>query len=296
MKLGIFTHYVPGTVDETARRIQAYGFEAVQLNLEFRDWRFADDSSSAACRAVRDTFRGHGLEIAAIAAYVNPVAVDPARRQANHARLRAVIERAHELGSPYVVTETGSYHPDDDWAPHPDNLLPRAFLDLRDAAAALAEAARAAGAVLLLEPSVGNIVDTPAKAQALMEEIASPALGLVADAANYLEAGNLARGAEVQRDMFARTAAYLRLAHAKDVRVVDGERRERHHHMGDPALWGGLEYPSVGLGDLDHDLYLSLLQAHAPGVPLIVEHLDEADIPRAKAFLDARLAEPPKAA
>ena len=89
---------------------------------------------------------------------------------------------------------------------------------------------------------------------------------------------------------------YLRLAHAKDVRVVDGERRERHHHMGDPALWGGLEYPSVGLGDLDHDLYLSLLQAHASGVPLILEHLDEADIPRAKAFLDARLAEPPKAA
>jgi sugar phosphate isomerase/epimerase len=296
MKLGIFTHYVPGTVDETARRIKAYGFETVQLNLEFADWRFADDSSVSACRAVCETFLGHGLEIAAIAGYVNPVAPDAARRQANHERLEAILARANELGSPYVVTETGSYHPDDDWAPHPDNATPQAFLDLRDAAARLTDHARRHGAVLLLEPSVGNIIDTPAKAQALMEEIASPALGLVADPANYVDDANLARADAVLRDMFARTAAHLRLAHAKDVRRIGGAPRERHHHMGDPALWGGMEYPSAGLGDLDYGLYLSLLKAQGRALPLIVEHLDEADVPRAKAFLDAQLMGPPRAA
>src|SRR5919108_4045602 len=204
MKLGIFTHYVPGTVGETARRIKAYGFDAVQLNLEFTDWRFADDSSASACRAVRETFRGQGLEIAAIAGYVNPVARDAAPRRPNHERLEAILARANELGSPHVVTESGSYHPDDDWAPHPDNAAPRAFLDLRDAVAGLTEIARREGAVLLLEPSVGNIIDTPAKAEALMQEIASPALGLVADAANYIDGANLARADEMLRQMFAR--------------------------------------------------------------------------------------------
>jgi sugar phosphate isomerase/epimerase len=60
--------------------------------------------------------------------------------------------------------------------------------------------------------------------------------------------------------------------------------------MGDPTLYGGIEYPSVGLGDLNYELYLSLLQQHCPDIPLIVEHLEEADVARAKAFVDDRLA------
>ena len=82
MQTGIFTFYVPGTVEESAKRIRAYGFDAVQLNLEFKDWRFQDDSTRAACQAVRETFHGNGLAIAAIAGYLNPIAHDPARRRA----------------------------------------------------------------------------------------------------------------------------------------------------------------------------------------------------------------------
>jgi sugar phosphate isomerase/epimerase len=290
MQTGIFTFYVPGTVDETAKRIRAYGFDTVQLNLEFKDWRFDDDSSPAACQAVRETFRGNGLSIAAIAGYLNPIARDPARRRANLDRMKAMLERALDLGSPYVATETGSLHPHDDWAPHPDNETPAAFDQTCAAAHELARHAVECGAVLLLEPSVGNVVDTPAKAQTLMREIGSPALGLVADPANYVDDGNLARADEVQRDMFARTAPYLKLAHAKDVRRIDGAPRERHHHMGDPTLYGDMEYPSAGLGDLNYGLYLSLLKQHCPDIPLIVEHLEEADVARAKAFIDERRA------
>jgi sugar phosphate isomerase/epimerase len=290
MQTGIFTFYVPGTVDETAKRIRAYGFDTVQLNLEFKDWRFDDDNSPAACQAVRETFRGNGLSIAAIAGYLNPIARDPARRRANLDRMKAMLERALDLGSPYVATETGSLHPQDDWAPHPDNETPAAFDQTCAAADELARHAAECGAVLLLEPSVGNVVDTPAKAQTLMREIGSPALGLVADPANYVDGGNLARADEVQRDMFARTAPYLKLAHAKDVRRIDGAPRERHHHMGDPTLYGDMEYPSAGLGDLNYGLYLSLLKQHCPDIPLIVEHLEEADVARAKAFIDERRA------
>src|SRR5215813_1500735 len=77
MPTGIFTFYIPGTVDETARRIRAYGFDTVQLNLAFTDWRFDEDDAPAACRAVRERFRAHGLSIAAIAGYLNPIAHDP---------------------------------------------------------------------------------------------------------------------------------------------------------------------------------------------------------------------------
>src|SRR5215813_12859177 len=99
MPLGIFTRYVPGTVEETARRIKAYGFDTVQLDLEFDDWRFEPEVSTADdCRRVRDVFHRHGLSIAAISGYVNPIAPDPVKRRANIARLAAILRRARDLG------------------------------------------------------------------------------------------------------------------------------------------------------------------------------------------------------
>jgi hypothetical protein len=36
-------------------------------------------------------------------------------------------------------------------------------------------------------------------------------------------------------------------------------------------------------------LYVKLLAKHHPNIPLIIEHLDEGDIPRAKKFVDGVL-------
>jgi len=41
---------------------------------------------------------------------------------------------------------------------------------------------------------------------------------------------------------------------------------------------------------LNYDLYLERLRRHHPNIPIIIEHLEESDVPRAKEFLDAKLA------
>jgi hypothetical protein len=40
---------------------------------------------------------------------------------------------------------------------------------------------------------------------------------------------------------------------------------------------------------LNYDLYLRLLHRRYPNIPIIIEHLDEPDVARAKTFLDERL-------
>ena len=50
-----------------------------------------------------------------------------------------------------------------------------------------------------------------------------------------------------------------------------------------------VELPAPGLGILNYDLYLKRLSAIHPNIPLIIEHLDENDIPRAKKFIDDKL-------
>ncbi len=47
--------------------------------------------------------------------------------------------------------------------------------------------------------------------------------------------------------------------------------------------------PAPGLGSLNYELYLKRLAVLHPNMPLIIEHLDEADVPRAKRFVDGVL-------
>jgi sugar phosphate isomerase/epimerase len=90
--------------------------------------------------------------------------------------------------------------------------------------------------------------------------------------------------------MFNALADKMVIAHAKDiklsrdysVKMADIDADESHSFRGA----GGVDLPAAGLGDLNYDLYLKLLAKHHPNIPLIIEHLDQGDIPRAKAFVD----------
>jgi sugar phosphate isomerase/epimerase len=52
---------------------------------------------------------------------------------------------------------------------------------------------------------------------------------------------------------------------------------------------GQIELPAAGLGSLNYDYYLKRLAERHPNIPIIIEHLDESDVPRAKAFIDGKL-------
>ena len=52
---------------------------------------------------------------------------------------------------------------------------------------------------------------------------------------------------------------------------------------------GEIELPAPGLGSLNYDLYLKRLSVKHPNIPIIIEHIDEADVPRAKKFVSDKL-------
>ncbi len=52
---------------------------------------------------------------------------------------------------------------------------------------------------------------------------------------------------------------------------------------------GEIDLPAPGLGALNYDLYLTRLSHDHPNIPLIIEHLEEEDVPRAKKFIDEKL-------
>lgn len=281
MRLGIFTFYFPYALHVAAERIRRLGFDCVQLNMAAPGWELSPATTGAECRRVRDIFAEEGLSIAALAGYRNPIAFDRDRQAANLAYLRLMLERATDLGSPLVCTEAGSRHPRDDWAPCAENATPEAFSLLIDRLGELAHHAERNGAMLVVEAAVGTVLDTPAKLQALSDAVASPGLGFVADWPNLIDGANFDRSKAVLAAMTGTWATRIRVAHLKDVCRLGPVPRERHHHMADASLYGNMEYPAPGRGDLDLGAYVRHLESIGYTGPLILEHVAEEDVPQA---------------
>jgi sugar phosphate isomerase/epimerase len=298
MQTGIFTGYYPYGLEETARRIRAHGFNIVQLDLMFKDMDLGPGQLTAeACRRVRDTFRAHDLPVCCVSGYTNFIHPDLDRRRANMERLKEIIRHARALGSPYVISETGTYNTESEWMSDPRNRSEEGFDICRAAIAELVREAYDHGAVFCLETYVNNVVGSVDETLRMFAAIDHPALGLLMDPTNYFEDHNIDDMGRVLNQVFDALSDKVRIAHAKDVARSGGDRREKHADIGDAEAperltyrgVGAIELNAPGTGVLDYDLYLKRLAEKHPNIPIIIEHLDEADVPRAKRFLDGKL-------
>ena len=137
-------------------------------------------------RRVDDRVRLHGLEIADVFVIpwtdfrtMAPNHPDPAERAASAALFDDVLEFASQLGSPGMTILPGI-----DWEHEtPEESLARAALEL----GRRVEVARARGVRLSIEPHLGSVAPTPARALALLERV--PGLELTLDYSHFVYQG-----------------------------------------------------------------------------------------------------------
>jgi len=295
MSVGIFTGYFPYTLNETIRRIKSHGFTTVQLDTSFKDISLRPGPTAVDdCKRVADAFREANLPISCIAAYKNLTHPNPTVRQGYIDHVKFALKHARLLGTPYVASEAGTYNVDSDYIPDPKNQTEEGYLECREILAELSQYAYDHGAVFLLETYVNNVVGTIERTNRIVAEINSPGFGLMMDPTNYFEDHNIDHIDETLNAIFdAPLAAHIKCAHAKDVkRAVD--QTEKYAEMDASSAHsfrgiGAIEMPGPGLGSLNYELYLSRLSERYPNIPLIIEHLEEPDVERAKRFVDEKL-------
>jgi len=295
LQTGIFTGYFPYSLEETAQRIRALGFNTVQVDVSFRDMDLSTEGlTQQKCRRIRDTFRRHNLPICCLSGYTNLVHPDPAKRKTNLAHLRQIIRFAHDLGSPYVISESGTFDPNSDWVHHPKNKTEEGYQECRRVIGELVDFARDHGVTFLVETYVNNVIGSVEETLRLFADVNDPHLGLLMDPTNYFEEHNIDRMDGTLHAIFNALSPRIKIAHAKDVKKAESyggvqmaqiDASEAHALRG----VGMIELPAPGLGSLNYDLYLQRLSRDHPNIPIIIEHLDEADVPRAKRFLDEKL-------
>ena len=266
-RLGIMTRHIPrASIEEVASAVASHGLETIQLSLESAGLEPMPILIEAAdARRIERAFREAGVSIAAVSGTFNVIDPDRDAFVANLERFTVICGACADLGTRVVTTCTGTRNRDSMWRAHPGNLLPDAWEELVEVTGRMAAIAERAGVVMAFEPETANVVDTLAKAQALIDAVRSPGLGVTFDPANFFYPADLSRMADVIREGFERLAPHIALAHAKDVVF--------------PADGGShCQYLPAGQGLLDYQTYLSLLRKTDYGNGLIMHSLSESDI------------------
>lgn len=296
ISVGIFNGYYPYTLDETIAKIQKDGFTSVQLDLSFKDMDLAfENLTTEKCHRIRDAFRDANLPIVAISGYTNIIHPDPVKRKENLFGLQTLLKFARDLGTKYVISETGTYNEESDWVYHPKNDTEEAYEEVAETIYELSKFAYEHGSEFLVENYVNNVVGSVDEVARLFSDIHHPGLGLLMDPTNYFTEANIHTMDEELNRVFHTLEDKIKIAHAKDCKLAvdtsekhaDIDAVESHTFRGA----GGVELPAPGLGVLNYDLYLQKLAKKHSNIPIIIEHLEEEDIPRAKKFLDGKLRE-----
>lgn len=274
MQIGIFAKtFVRPTLKETLDAVKAYGLGCVQFNMVCAGLPSMPDRIEIEhCDAIRREMSSRDITMAAVSGTFNMIHPDIHKRRTGLRRLRELASVCKRLGTSVITLCTGTRDSENMWRRHPENDSPQAWKDLVISMREALQIADEHGVTLGFEPEVSNVVDSARKGRRLLDEMQSPYLKVVMDAANIFQTGELPRMREILDEAFAFLGEDIVIAHAKDL-SRDGE-------AGDLA---------AGRGVLDYDCYLSLLHKTGFGGPLILHGLKEADAAESVDFLRAKL-------
>jgi sugar phosphate isomerase/epimerase len=274
MQIGIFakTFAAQGALASLNAARDA-GYRAVQFNLAILGGAAMPEAiSPAICAEIAVARERSGVATVAVSGTYNMIHPDEAVRSEGFARLAVMIRTAPLMGIRLVTLCTGTRHPTDQWAQHPDNASAAAWHDLLTEMARAAALAEECDIDLGIEPELANVVSSAALARRLIDSLGSKRLKIVLDPANLFETATPDERRAIIADAVDRLADRIVMAHAKD-RSADGG------------------FAAAGSGVIDFRDFVRRLRAAGFDGPLVTHGLNEAEAPGVAAFLRRTVAE-----
>ncbi|MBC2605316.1 sugar phosphate isomerase/epimerase family protein [Pelagicoccus albus] len=198
-------------------------------------------------------FADHGVQIAVLGCYINPVNPDDAQRGELLRFFKDHLRFVGDMGGSLVGLETGT--PNVDYAPDPNTGSEETFQALVRSIAELVETAEACGAKVAVEGVVSHTISTPEKMKRLIDEIRSPAMVVIHDPVNFINAGNFEEEARLIEEPFQLYGDRIAIIHAKDYTVEGGEYKQ----------------VATGLGRMDYGRLCGLIAKSKPGISVLLE-------------------------
>lgn len=272
MRIGVRAHdFGKLTAEELAGRIAAKGLSCVQLALSKAiaglDLKPGDMNPGLAFQIGR-AFHRHGIQIAVLGCYVNPIHPDPATRGVLLGLFKEHLRFARDFGCGLVALETGSINAD--YSFHPDNHGERAFQMFLASIAGLVEEAEKFGVLVGIEGVTTHVVYSPARMRRILDAMGSNNLQVVFDPVNLLSADNYQDQEGIMKEAFDLYGDRIVVIHAKDF-VIEGR---------------AFKAVRAGRGRLDYELLLGMIK-RKPYISVLLEETSEDTVEECVRFINA---------
>jgi len=221
----------------------------------------ADDATIAAYAQAAEVA---DIVIAEVGAWSNPLSPDPDIRAAAIKKCQDSLALAEKIGARCCVNIAGSRG--EKWdGPHPDDLTQETFDIIVETVREIIDAVQLVRSFYALETMPWMYPDSPESYLRLMQAIDRPALAAHLDPVNLVNSPpRYFENTALLEACFDQLGPYIKSVHAKDVLM-------------EPDFIVHLNEVRPGLGTLDYATFLSLAHDTDPDMPVMLEHLPNAE-------------------
>lgn len=216
-------------------------------------------------RDLAAAFAKHDVIIAEVGRWCNLLEADATKRAANLAAVTEGLALAEAIGARCCVDIAGSFSPTSWFGPDPENLSPRFFDAAVENARKIIDAVKPRRAKFAYEMMGWSLPDGPDAYLKMIKAVGRPAFAVHLDPCNVINSPRkFYHNTDLLNECFDKLGPWIVSCHAKDL-TWDVEMNIHFREV------------CVGTGKLDYATYLKRLAALGGDVPLMIEHMKDAE-------------------
>jgi len=209
---------------------------------------------------INDTLRNHGVNISILGCYINLANPDDNELNELLDTFKEHIRFAKYLGCSIVGTETGALNRE--YVYTDKNNTEEAFQRSLNSIKILVEEAEKFGVIVGIEGVTKHVMNTPERLKKALDNVNSNNLQVIFDPINFIDESNYDKQDEIIKKSFDLFGDRIMIMHAKDFVYKDGEVRQ----------------VSIGKGQFNYPLLLSLVKQKKPHIDIILEDTVPEDL------------------
>ena len=208
---------------------------------------------------LKRVFEKNEVDVAVLGCYLNLADPDPDRLKTIKGKYETSIRFASLLGAGMVGTETGA--PNSEYKSCPECRSDEALDIFIRQLKSVVKIAENFGVMFAIEPVAKHIVWNADRARIVLDEVASPNLGIIFDPVNLLDEENYQSRKEIFEHTIEVLGRDIIMVHLKDFIPEDGK----------------LKSVGCGLGEMDYTRILKFVKEKKPFIHATLENTTPAD-------------------
>lgn len=209
---------------------------------------------------INETFQKYGINISILGCYINLANPDDKELNELLDTFKEHIRFAKYLGCNIVGTETGALNRE--YIYTEKNNTEEAFQRSLNSIKVLVEEAEKFGVSVGIEGVTKHVMNTPERLKRALDSVKSNNLQVIFDPINFIDESNYERQDEIIKKAFELFGEKIAMIHAKDFVYKDGK----------------VQQVSIGKGQFNYPLLLSLVKKRKPYIDIILEDTIPEDL------------------